>query len=142
MEPHRPPFDHLARISGNNLFISAYHGFATLGREHVPTPVPFEAFPTFLVSILGVSVAAGTLQIRWKLEMEDCAGRYLLLTKVQLGRPVRGWNTGAMRNYLVEGTANDVAVITSIPDYVSVSGLDLPSYQVHARCILLDTRTG
>ncbi len=104
--------------------------------------MPFEAFPRFLVSILGVSVAAGTLQIRWKLEMEDCAGRYLLLTKVQLGRPGRGWNTGAMRNYLVEGTANDAAVITSIPDYVSVSGLDLPSYQIHALCILLDTRTG
>ena len=34
VEPHRPPFDHLARISGNNLFISAYHGFATMGREH------------------------------------------------------------------------------------------------------------
>ena len=44
VEPHRPPFDHLDRISSNNLFISAYHGFATLGREHVPTPVPFEAF--------------------------------------------------------------------------------------------------
>ena len=41
VEPHRPPFDHLARISGNNLFISAYHGFATLGREHIPSPVPF-----------------------------------------------------------------------------------------------------
>lgn len=74
--------------------------------------------------------------------MEDCAGRYLLLTKVQLGRPDRECNTGALRNDLVEGTANDAAVITSIPDYVSFSGMDLTSYQVHARCILLDTRTG
>lgn len=142
VEPHRPPFDHLARISGNNLFISAYHGFATLGREHVPAPVPFEPFPTFLVSILGASAAAGTLQIRWKLEMEDSDGRYRLLTKVQLGRPGSGWNTGALRNYLAEGTANDAAVTTCIPDYVSVYGLDLDSYQIHARCILLDTRTG
>lgn len=142
VEPHRPPFDHLARISGNNLFISAYHGFAALGREHVPAPVPFEPFPTFLVSILGASAADGTLHIRWKLEMEDSGDRYRLLTKVQLGRPGRGWNTGALRNYLAEGTANDAAVTTSIPDYVSVYGLDLQSYQVHARCILLDTRTG
>ena len=142
VEPHRPPFDHLARISGNNLFISAYHGFATLGREHVPAPVPFVPFPTFLVSILGASAAAGTLQIRWNLEMEDSEGRYRLLTKIQLGRPGRGWNTGALRNYLAEGTANDAAVTTSIPDYVSVYGLDLQSYQVHARCILLDTKTG
>lgn len=142
VEPHRPPFDHLARISGNNLFISSYHGFATLGREHVPAPVPFEPFPTFLVSILGASAAAGTLTIRWKLEMEDSEGRYRLLTKVQLGRPGRGWNTGALRNYLAEGTANDAAVTTRIPDYVTVYGLDLQSYQVHARCILLDTVTG
>ena len=142
VEPHRPPFDHLARISGNNLFISAYHGFATMGREHIPTPMPFEPFPTFLVSILGASTAAGTLQIRWNLEMEDSEDRYRLLTKVQLGRPGRGWNTGALRNYLAEGTANDAAVTTRIPDYVSVYGLDLQTYQVHARCILLDTKTG
>ena len=142
VEPHRPPFDHLARISGNNLFVSAYHGFATLGCEHLPTPKPFEKFPTYTVGILGASAEAGTLQIRWKLEMEDSEDRYRLLTKVQLGRPGRGWNTGALRNYLAEGTANDAAVTTSIPDYVSVYGLDLQSYQVHARCILLDTKTG
>lgn len=45
-------------------------------------------------------------------------------------------SNGALRNYLAEGTANDAAVITSIPDYVSAYGLDLDSYQVHARCIL------
>ena len=142
VEPHRPPFDHLARISGNNLFISAYHGFASLGREHVPTPVPFENFPTYQVKILGASAVDGTLYIRWKLEMEDSSGRYRLLTKVQLGRPGRGWDTGALRNYLAEGTANDAAVTTRIPDYISVYGLDLQTYQVHARCILLDTITG
>ena len=142
VEPHRPPFDHLARISGNNLFISAYHGFATLGREHVPAPVPFENFPTYQVKILGATAAEGTLFIRWKLEMEDCSGRYRLLTKVQLGRPGRGWDTGALRNFLAEGTANDAAVTTCIPDYISVYGLELRTYQVHARCILLDTKTG
>ena len=142
VEPHRPPFDHLARISGNNLFISAYHGFATLGREHIPAPVPFEKFPTYRVSILGASAASGTLQIRWQLEMEDSAGRYRLLTKVQLAAPGRGLDTGKLRNFLAEGTANDAAVTTSIPDYISIWGLDLGSYQVHARCILLDTVTG
>lgn len=30
VEPHRLPLDHLARTSGNNLFVSAYHGFALL----------------------------------------------------------------------------------------------------------------
>lgn len=40
-EPHRPPFDRKAHISGNNLFVSAYHGFALMGNEHAPTTQPF-----------------------------------------------------------------------------------------------------
>jgi len=142
VEPHRPPFDHQARISGNNLFISAYHGFATLGREHTPSPAPFEKFPTFLVRILGASAQDGTLYIRWKLDMIDPEGRYRLLTKVQLTSPGRGISTGDMLNYLAEGTANDAAVTICIPGYTSIWGLDLQSYQIHARCILLDTKTG
>ena len=142
VEPHRPPFDHLARISGNNLFVSAYHGFATLGDEHIPSPAPFEPFPPFLVKIQGGTVAGGVLCIRWHLEMEDSVGRYRLLTKIQLTRPGAGRNPGALRNYLADGTAIDGGVITRIPDYISVWGLELDSYQVHARCILLDTKTG
>ncbi|MDD3945788.1 MAG: hypothetical protein PHS38_13925, partial [Bacteroidales bacterium] len=38
---HRPPFLHENHISGYNLFVSAYHGFATLGNEHVPAPARF-----------------------------------------------------------------------------------------------------
>ena len=49
VEPHRPPFDHSSWISGQNLFVSAYHGFHTLGNEHVPSPAPFESFPSFVV---------------------------------------------------------------------------------------------
>ena len=52
------------------------------------------------------------------------------------------WDTCALRNYLAEGTANDAEVTTCIPDYISVCGLYLQSYQIYARCILLDTRTG
>lgn len=55
VEPHRPPFDHKAFISGQNLFVSAYHGFATLGNEHQPSPVPFESFPPF-AAFLGDAV--------------------------------------------------------------------------------------
>ncbi len=142
VEPHRPPFDHKARISGNNLFVSAYHGFATLGNEHTPSPVPFEPFPSFIVRILGASATDGTLYLNFRLETNDPNGRYRLLTKIQLTQPGGGRNPGAMRNYLANGTANDALVTASIPDYVTVSGLDLSSYQVHARCILLDTITG
>ena len=142
VEPHRPPFDHVARISGNNLFISAYHGFATLGNEHIPSPVPFEVFPSFRGEIMGASAEGDTLYIFWKLEMDDPHCRYRLLTKIQLATPGRGRNPGAMRNFLAEGCANDARLTTCISDYKSVWVLDLQSYQVHARCILLDTITG
>ena len=142
VEPHRPPFDHLARISGNNLFVSAYHGFATLGWEHVPAPAPFDTFPTFLVKILGASAADGDLNLRLKLEADDPEGRYRLLCKLFLTKPGAGRNPGMLRNYLAVGTPADPVVTATIPDYVAVSGLDLPAYQVHGRFILLDTKTG
>lgn len=142
VEPHRPPFDHLARISGNNLFVSAYHGFATLGWEHVPVPVPFETFPTFLVKILGASAVDGDLMLRLKLEADDPEGRYRLLCKLFLTKPGGGRNPGMLRNYLAVGTAADPVVTATIPNHVTVSGLDLPAYQVHGRFVLLDTKTG
>lgn len=142
VEPHRPPFDHKARISGNNLFISAYHGFATLGNEHIPVPVAFEPFPSFIVSILGASAVGSTLYISFGLEVDDPGERYRLLTKIQLAAPGRGRHPGLMRNFLAIGEAGGARQIVSIPGYVDRWGLDLPSYQVHARCILLDTETG
>ena len=33
---HRPPYNEHHHISGFNLFVSAYHGFAQIGCEHVP----------------------------------------------------------------------------------------------------------
>ena len=50
--------------------------------------------------------------------------------------------SGYRRYFLAEGTANDAAVISRITGYTSIWDLDLDSYQVHARCILLDTKTG
>ena len=95
-----------------------------------------------LVTSLGASSQGGTLYVRWKLDMIDPEGRYRLLTKVQMASPGRGLSTGNLRNFLAEGTANDAAVTTCIPGYTSIWGLDLKSYQIHARCILLDTKTG
>ena len=82
------------------------------------------------------------LQIRWKLEALDPESRYRLLTKIQLAQPGAGRSPGRMINYLAEGSANDPSVTSFIPGYKVVSGLDLDAYQVHARCILLDTKTG
>ena len=45
VEPHKPPFDGSSHITGHNLFVSAYHGFAILGNEHIPEPVPMMKIP-------------------------------------------------------------------------------------------------
>ena len=37
---HKPPYDNKATISGQNLFVSAYHGFYTLHNEHTPSRNP------------------------------------------------------------------------------------------------------
>ena len=51
VEPRRPPFDHRALIFGQNLFVSAYHGFFTLGDEHLPEPQRFDSFPPFAIRL-------------------------------------------------------------------------------------------
>ena len=51
---HRPPYDDNHHISGYNLFVSAYHGFAQLGREHVPVPQPYPLFPISHLQLLQI----------------------------------------------------------------------------------------
>ena len=59
VEPHRPPFDHKANISGQNLFVSAYHGFYTLGNEHLPVPRAFDNFPPYSIDLRDAHVESG-----------------------------------------------------------------------------------
>ena len=42
----RPPYDSKTTISGYNLFVSAYHGYACIGDEKIPEPKPMPTFPT------------------------------------------------------------------------------------------------
>ena len=144
VEPHRPPFDHLAHISGQNLFVSAYHGFATLGNEHLPEPKAFKRFPPFSVNLSDAHVENGTLVVPTTVTLgaEETPGRYRLLAKLQLTEPGKGCHPGLLRNYLADRPCSDGDVSLRIPDYVSRSGLDLRQYQVHGRFILLDTVTG
>ncbi len=144
MEPHRPPFDHKAYISGQNLFVSAYHGFATLGREHLPQPQPFVKFPPFSASLGDAVKIDGSLVIPARVEMGVCpdASRYRLITKIQLTVPGRCRHTGLLRNYLAEGDCSAGVVSVVIPGYAGVWGYELEEYQVYARFLLLDSVTG
>ncbi|MBR4352078.1 MAG: hypothetical protein IKQ01_03315 [Bacteroidales bacterium] len=142
VEPHQPPFDHTTRISGYNLFVSAYRGFATLGNEHVPEPRAFEKFPPFAVDVGGASVVEGLLVLPVSVFIAAAfvPERYRLLAKVQLTQPGKGRNPGKMRNVLADRPCGSSSVNLFIDP--GIWGLNLQQYQVHARFILLDTVTG
>ena len=144
---HRPPFDNKAHMSGYNLFVSAYHGFATLGNEHVPAPVPWVDFPAVVLEeVESVQVEGADLRVRMRAYMEEVgmANTCRCLMRVQLVAPGKGLNSGRMRNTLsVEAGMPGYCRFTFfIRDYVQASGLDLQEYTMHCRYMLLDLRTG
>ncbi|MCQ2067606.1 MAG: hypothetical protein MJY68_00680 [Bacteroidaceae bacterium] len=63
---HRPPYDDIHHISGYNLFVSAYHGFAQMGREHIPVPQPYPLFPVSHLQLLQIDSAgsSGSVSLR------------------------------------------------------------------------------
>lgn len=144
---HRPPFDGTTHMSGYNLFVSAYHGFARLGDEHAPEPMPWREFPPFSVSgVESVSVREGTLHLRLRCFVDDGEedARLRLMIRLQLAAPGGGRNPGRMRTYLAAAScsAGDQVAAFDIPDYVRRWGLDLPAYTVHFRAMLLNEISG
>ena len=146
VRPHRPPFDGSAHITGHNLFVSAYHGFAQLGDEHIPTPMARRAFPQFSVEMAGCEAVEGVLVVRFRVRMplETEPARYRLHTKMQLTTPEGGKRPGYMRVFVAEGncTSSDGIAEVRVPDYKSLWNLDLTSYLMHCRLSLIDTVTG
>ena len=144
---HRPPFDGMAHMSGYNLFVSAYHGFATLGDEHVPEPTPWVDFPAVVLEeVESVSVEGDDLRFRVRAYLEETgmANTCRCLMRAQLVAPGKGRNPGKMRNTLsVEaGMPGRCGFTFIIKDYIRASGLDLQEYSLHCRYMLLDFRTG
>ncbi len=147
VRPHRPPFDGTAHITGHNLFVSAYHGFAQTGDEHIPEPVPWRAFPPFSVNVEGCGIVGEEdMIVRFKVNMpqEFEPNRYRLHTKIQLAAPGGGKRPGFMRMFVAGENCggNESIVKVRVPDYKAVWGLDLTSYTMHCRLTLIDTLTG
>ena len=147
VQSHRPPFDGKSGISGYNLFVSAYHGFARLGNEHVPAPVPWEPFPVYSVDCVSVvGCAEGLLQLGFHILMSDDveAGRYWLYARIQLAKPGGGVRPGLMRNYLATAgcPAGESIVVVEVPDYAAAWDLNLQTYKIHTRYLLIDSRLG
>ena len=140
---HRPPFDNTSHISGYNLFVSAYHGFAQLGNEHIPEPRQFEPFPIFSLDFVGCSTPDDiNLLLSFRLTMcgtQDYS-RYRVLGKIQLAAPGAGRNPGLMRNSLStsipESESSRIEFIVSQSDEIN------KTFQLHMRYLLIDERTG
>lgn len=152
---HRPPFVNEGSISGYNLFVSAYHGFVTLGNEHIPEPLRFEEFPAFIIEFVSAEVV-GNIDLRLRFTLDICETdnplRYRVLGKIQLVEAGKGCHPGKMRNFLSAETVpvplsqdtiqNPREIIFAIPDYKNVFGLSIQEYTLHIRYLLLDTVTG
>lgn len=140
---HRPPFGQKNSISGYNLFVSAYHGFAQLGNEHIPEPVMFEPFPIFSIDYFDCStVNGGLLRLRFRLTLcgANDAGRYMVLGKFQIGEPGCGRNPGLMRNCLSKSIPSGECSVIEFLVSDTVPALEMK--QLHLRYLLLDTKTG
>lgn len=146
VEPHRPPFDHKAYISGNNLFVSAYHGFVTLGNEHVPEPQAFVKFPPYALEFVSGAMDGDDLRLTFRCFVcgVDHPERYRVLNRLHLTSPGGCINPGKMRNFLAlqDCPAPGGVIDFVIPDYKTFSHLDLPRYQINCRHRLLDNVTG
>ena len=147
VEPHRPPFDHSSWISGQNLFVSAYHGFHTLGNEHVPSPAPFESFPSFVVEAMSATSVGNDLLLRVSVVGLEyvSASRYWLYGRVQLVEAGRGLSSRVpWKSVLALGPCSDSPVEVVLSEYRSVwPAVDGASvFGVNMRFVLLDAVTG
>ena len=136
---HRPPYDDNHHISGYNLFVSAYHGFAQLGREHVPVPQPYPLFPISHLQLLqidsGGSSGFVSLRCRITLQNTDNPARWHVSAKIQLTAPGVGCDPGKMRTYMGIRCSDNVIVF-------NVPSQGTEDYQVHLRYRLIDLITG
>ena len=142
----RPPYSSDTHISGHNLFVSAYHGFATLGVEQVPTPRPYEQFPIVSCSYHSAETDNDdSLRLRLKVNVLDCENpqRYRLAVRIQLTKVGGGKRPGYMRSFVAESNfvSADGLVEICLPDYQKSWRLESQESQAHMRYFLLDTET-
>ena len=99
---HRPPYNEPHHISGFNLFVSAYHGFAQLGNEHVPVPQPYPEFPISSLQLLATTCSNGVATIRCRLTLATTVNpdRWHLSARIQLTVPGMGSDPSKMRSYM------------------------------------------
>ncbi len=136
---HRPPYDEKHHISGYNLFVSAYHGFAQLGKEHVPEPHPYPLFPVSHLQLLQIDSAGSSgyvsLRCRLTLQNTDNPDCWHVSARIQLTAPGMGCDPGKMRTYMgIREQQNEIVFIVTRPH--------IEDYQVYLRYRLIDSASG
>lgn len=133
----RPPYDHKTSISGYNLFVSAYHGYASIGDEKIPEPKPMPDFPTLSLKLISTTIVGKSLQVKFKIEnLHASLHNFTIASRIQLVNLGAGTNPGKMRNHLAE-LKDDIATFT-----ISLPQSDHKSYTLHMRYFLIDRTTG
>ena len=143
----RPPFDKTSHITGHNLFVSAYHGFAQLGNEHIPLPMRRSPFPDITAEIVCASDdGTGGLDLNMSVKCGQImeAGRYRLAMKLQLTLPASGCNPGLMRNEIaLENCSGDDSMESfHIPEDCDVWNVQSNECAIFYRYFLIDAKTG
>ena len=133
----RPPYDHKTSISGYNLFVSAYHGYASIGDEKIPEPKPIPDFPTLSLKLISSTVVGKTLQVKFKIEkLHANLQNFTIASRIQLVNLGAGTNPGKMRNHQAELTDNIATFTIPLPNQ------DHNSYTLHMRYFIIDRTTG
>ena len=133
----RPPYDHKTCISGYNLFVSAYHGYASIGDEKIPEPKPMPDFPTLSLKLISSTVVGTTLQVKFKIEnLHASLHNFTIASRIQLVNLGAGTNPGKMRNHQAELTDNIATFTIPLPNQ------DHNSYTLHMRYFIIDRTTG
>lgn len=133
----RPPYDHKTSISGYNLFVSAYHGYASIGDEKIPEPKPMPDFPTLSLKLISSTVVGKNLQVKFKIEnLHASLQNFIIASRIQLVNLGAGTNPGKMRNHQAELTDNIATFTIPLPNQ------EYNSYTLHMRYFLIDRTTG
>ena len=148
----RLPYDTNTYISGYNLFVSAYHGFAQLGNEHTPQPKPYKPFPQFSITLHSAIQVEEDLLLSFNIDMPGLTGNLHPVLKLHLTHPSGGIRPGLMRSFLSMQTESPDRIQVLIPDYKNAWHLDSSviagltgnhqQYQAHIRYFLIDSQTG
>lgn len=132
----RPPYGTKSSISGYNLFVSAYHGFACIGDEKVPEPKPMPNFPTLSLNLISTTIVGKSLQVKFKITKAANLQNFTIASRIQLVNLGAGTNPGKMRNHLAE-LKDDIVTFT-----IPLPQLDHKSYSLHMRYFIIDLTTG